>query len=307
MMAPLKGVEATLLVRPSIATPDPTPLPSRPGADDPDMQKHMEKLLTDLETFSTNFDEESRKLEETARTVWAERERAELAARQPPKEEAPAPASPKSELLGMLQNQAKAKTQSSGASMESTLALSAKMRQAYTYLTEFVREFNAATPAFGGKLSLPYVGNLPEMALSAGAVDYRTAKINDKEVIDHLSLTYRMSSDEKARGTMNKEEARVLKNQLERNEIKFEEKEVSQLFQKVPRVAVTVDCKMVARVRIRADYNAQVVEFLCQNAASIGAAKFRVAAARFDEDAIEEFGKRLIGLPNRFGELKLPD
>jgi hypothetical protein len=281
-------------------------LPSRPGADDPDMQKHMEKLLKDLDTFSTHYDEESRKLEETARIMWEERERAEREAMQPAKD-ASAPASPKSALIGMLQDQAKAKTQSSGSSMESVLALSGKMRQAYNYLSEFVREFNAAMPAFAGKLSLPYVGNLPEMTLGSGTVDYRTAKINDKEVIDHLTLSYRMSSDEKARAMVNKEEARVLKNQLERNEIKFEEKEVSQLFQKVPRVAVTVDCKVVARVRIRADYNAQVVELLCQNAASIGAAKFRVAASRFDEDAIEEFGKRLIGLPNRFNELKLPD
>jgi serine/threonine protein kinase len=308
IMAPLKGIEATLVVRsPTAPQSDPTPLPSRPGADDPDMQKHMEKLLKDLDTFSTHYDEESRKLEETARIMWEERERAEREASEPPKESAEA-ARAKSALIGHLQEQAKAKArQPAGPSMESVQALSGKMRQAYNYLSEFVREFNAATPAFAGKLSLPYVGNLPEMTLGSGTVDYRTAKINDKDVIDHLTLSYRMSSDEKARATVNKEEARVLKSQLERNEIKFEEKEVSQFFQKVPRVALTVDCKMVARVRIRADYNAQVVEFLCQNAASIGAAKFRVAASRFDEDAVEEFGKRLIGLPNRFTEIKLPD
>ena len=316
VMAPLSQAERTLMLRPAPAAApglsDPTPLPSRPGADEPDMQKHMEKLLADLDTFSTNFDEESRKLEETARLVWEERERAEREASQPKPEETSTPAAPKSALIAKLQEQAKAKTQSTvapsiGPAMEAVQALNAKMREAHAYLTDFVKEFNAATPAFAGKLSLAFLGNLPAMTLGGGAVDYRTVKINDKEVIDHLSLTYRMTSDEKARVTLNKEEARALKNQLERNELKFEEKEVSQMFQKVPRVAIAVDCKLVARVRIRADYNAQVVEFLCQNAASIGAAKFRVAAAKFGEDAIEEFGKRLIGLPNRFAEIKLPD
>jgi serine/threonine-protein kinase len=306
MMGP-RAADSTLLVRPGTAAPDPTPLPSRPGADDPEMQKHMEKLLTDLETFSTNYDEESRKLEETARLIWAERERTEREASEPPKETGTS-ASRKSALIGLLQDQAKAKTQQpAGPSMESALALSAKLRQAHGYLKDFVREFNAATPAFAGKLNLPFLGTLPAMTLGGGTVDYRTVKLNDKEVIDHLSLSYSMSSSEKARVTLNREEARMLRAQLERNEIKFEEKEVTQLFQKVPRVTMSVECKMIARVRIRADYNAQAVEFLCQNVGMVGAAKFRIAAARFDEDAIEEFGKRMIGLPNRFAELKLPD
>ena len=307
MMGP-RPVDSTLVMRPGTVLPnDPALLPSRPGADDPDMQKHMEKLLLDLETFSTNYDEESRKLEETARIMWAERERAEREANEPPKE-TESSASRKSALLGLLQDQAKAKTQQpAGPPMESVLALSAKLRQAYSYLTDFVREFNAATPAFAGKLSLPFLGYLPAMTLGGGKVDYRTVKMNDKEVVDHLSLSYVMSSSEKVRVTVNREEARLLKVQLERNEIKFEEKEVTQLFQKVPRVTITAESKMTARVRIRADYEAQAVEFLCQHVGTIGATKFRIAAAKFDEDAVEEFGKRLIGLPNRFTELKLPD
>jgi len=308
MMAPLSAADRTLLLRPGTPATDPTPLPSRPGADDPEMQKHMEKLMADLDTFSTNFDEESRKLEETAKIIWAEREKAEQEAKAPPKEtpkETETSASRKSALIGMLQDQAKAKTQQ-GPSMEAALALSEKLRQAHVYLTDFVREFNAATPTFAGKLTLPFLGNLPAMTLGGGSVDYRTAKMNDKEVIDHLSLTYVMSSSEKPRVTLNREEARMLKSQLDRNEIKCEEKEVTQLFQKVPRVTITVESKMTARVRIRADYDAQVVEFLCQNVGAVGAAKFRIPAAKFDEDAVEEFGKLLIGLPNKFAELKLP-
>ncbi len=306
MMGP-RAVDSTLVVRPGTPATDPTPLPSRRGADDPEMQKHMEKLLADVDTFSTQYDDDSRKLEETARLIWAEREKAEQEAKEPPKE-AETSASRKSALIGMLQDQAKAKTQQpAGPSMESALALSAKLRQAHGYLTDFVREFNAATPAFAGKLSLPFLGNLPAMTLGGGTVDYRTVKMNDKEVIDHVLLTYVMSSSEKPRVTLNREEARMLKSQLERNEMKFEEKEVSQLFQKVPRVTMTVESKMTARVRISADYKAQVVEFLCHNVGMVGAAKFRIAAAKFDEDAVEEFGKLLIGLPNKFAELKLPN
>lgn len=305
-IAPPGAMEATLVVRPGTAAPEPPPLPSRPGADDPEMQKHMEKLVEDLKTFSTHYDEESRKLEESARLMWAERERAEREASEPPRKTSAA-TKPKSALIGQLQDQAKAKTQQpAGPPMESVLALSAKLRQALSYLTEFVRELNAATPVFAGKLSLAYLGNLPAITLGGGTVDYRTAKINDKEVIDHLLLSCRISSDEKVHVALNREEAGALKVQLERNEIKFEEKEVKQLFQKVPRVAMSVECKMVARVRIRADYDAQAVEFLCQNVGAIGAAKYRLGAAEFNDDVVEELGKRLLGLPNRFSTLVLP-
>jgi serine/threonine-protein kinase len=307
IIAPLSPVEKTLLAHP-VPAADLTPLPSRPGADDPEMQKHMEMLAADLETFSINFDEESRKLEEKAKEIWAERERAERETSEPPKEEgAEAKAKEKTGLRGLLQQQAKAKQQQTGATAESALALSAKLRQAYVYLKDFVQEFNAATPTFAGKLGLPYVGNLPPVTLGEGTVDYRTARMSDKEVIEHVSLTYRMISNEKIRATLNKEEARMLKAQLERAEIKCEDKEVAGMFQKVPRVALSADCKIVARVRIRADYNTQIVDFLCQNVSAIGASRFRIAADRFDEEAIEEFGKRLLGLPNRFAELKLPD
>ncbi len=116
-----------------------------------------------------------------------------------------------------------------------------------------------------------------------------------------------MSSEERARVTLNKDEARLLKAQLERAEIKFEEREVGHVFHRVPRVALSIECSMIARARLRADYDALVVEILCQNVGAIGAVKYRLGVAELNNDAVEEFGKRLLGLPNRFTELKLPD
>ena len=99
----------------------------------------------------------------------------------------------------------------------------------------------------------------------------------------------------------------MLKTQLERSEIKCEEKEVTGLLQMGSRVTVTADCRFFARIKIRADYGAGIVDFLCQNMGTIGATRFRIAADRFDESAVEEFGKRVLGLPNRIAEIKLPD
>lgn len=299
--------EKTVLARSGAGPAEPAP--SRPPADDPELQEKMAKLLEDLDAFSQNYDLES------SRLAAAAQERAEAEARARAEEEAArqrpdATITPKSRsaLIGLLQEQAKAKAQQRPArpSLQSVMALSAKMRQAFGYLVEFVSEFNAATPAFAGKLTLLYVGNLPEATLSRGFVDYRSTKVEDRQVVDYISLTCRMGSDEKRRITLNKEEARMLAQQLERAEIKFEQREIEHAFHKVPRVAFTIDCGMVARARLSADYNALAVDILCQNVGAVGAAKFRIAADRFGEDALEEFGKRLLGLPDRLAEIKLP-
>ncbi len=297
--------DATVAARPATAPAG----PPRSQADDPEMQEKMAKLLEDLDAFSQNYDLESSRLATAAqeRAEAEARARAEEEARQRQDTSTVTPRS-KSALIGLLQEQAKSKAQQKPArpSLESVMALNTKLKQAFAYLVEFVSEFNAATPAFAGKLTLLYVGNLPEPTLSRGFVDYRSTKVDDRQVIDYVSLNYRMGSDEKKRLTLNKEEARMLAQQLERAEIKFEQREVEHAAHKVPRVALTIDCSMVARARLTADYNALAVDILCQNVGAVGATKFRIAADRFNESVLEELGKRILGLPNKLAEIKLP-
>jgi serine/threonine protein kinase len=308
MAAPLSAAEKTMLTR-ATTLPEPTPLPSRPLSDDPEMRKHMDRLAADLETFSVNFDQESRKIEEKAKEIWAEREQAEREAMEDAEaEKDPDADKPKSTIVRMLQEQAKSREQlESTATIESATALHGKLRKAHLYLKQFVKEFNATKPAFAGKMSMNFVGDLPSVTIGEGDVDILTTRISGKEVIDTITLTYRMMSNEKIRATLSKDEARLLKAQLERAEIKCEEKEMGGMFQKDPRIAITADCRFAARVKIRGDYNGQVLDFLCQNVGGIGASRYRIPANRFDDKAIEEFGKRLLGQPNGFAELKLPD
>ncbi|MNC93770.1 hypothetical protein D3C83_104760 [compost metagenome] len=82
---------------------------------------------------------------------------------------------------------------------------------------------------------------------------------------------------------------------------------MKQFFQKVPGVEFTIECTIYSRARLRADYNSQAVEFLFQNIGNIGMARYRLAASKIDDDALEELGKRMLGLENKFTELRLPD
>jgi hypothetical protein len=301
LVAPTGAVDATVVVR---AGEPPAPL----RGPDPELESKMTQLLSDLETFSIKFDQEQRKLEEHAQALAEQRARAEAQATQPPQDATPRP-KPRSALVGLLQERAKARTRAQPArpTLDSVLALDAKLRRAFDILTEFVNEFNEAAPAFAGKLKLPYAGELPEVTMGAGFVDFRTLKLMDKTVIDYIVLTYHMTSDEKLDVTLGKDDARALKLHLDRAEIKYRERDVEHAFHRLPRTALSIECNVVARARLRADYDARLVEFLCQNVGTIGAARFRVAADQVSEETIEEFGKRLLGLPNRFNELRMPD
>src|SRR5688572_8502756 len=122
--------DATVVTRPA-ASPA-IPPPSRPQADDPEMQEKMAKLLEDLDAFSQNYDLESSRLATAAQEQAEARARAEEESRQQQDQTTTSPR-PRSALIGLLQEQAKAKSQQKPGrpSLESIMALNAKMKQAF--------------------------------------------------------------------------------------------------------------------------------------------------------------------------------
>ena len=49
------------------------------------------------------------------------------------------------------------------------------------------------------------------------------------------------------------------------------------------------------------------MEIQCQNVGVLGPAKYRLSMADFDDDAVSELGKMLLGFPSRFAGLRLPE
>jgi hypothetical protein len=212
------------------------------------------------------------------------------------------------DLRASSPHQARAKEAQSPATaqraLESASALSDKLLQAYYYLRELLRQINQATPAFTVELDLMYVGRLPTVMLGDGFVEHKMKKIGDNDIIGKVALKYSMSSARKARISLNKNEAPILRAQLERAQLKFDHREVKNdagAFE-----AFLIECSIPASATIRGDYAAFAVEIQCQNVGVLGPAKYRLSIAEFDDDTISEFGKLLLGFPNRFAGLRLP-
>ena len=183
--------------------------------------------------------------------------------------------------------------------------LSASLRQGFHYLQALVHRIIQPRPAFTVDLDLAYLGTLPAAALSDGSAGCSTRMIGDKEVVDRVTLAYRMSSGKKAHAALNQNESRLLKAQLERARLKFDSREIRDGTGALLGEAFVIDVDLSASATLRADYEAEAVEIECENVGVLGPAKYRLRSAEFDE-TIWEFGQLLLGFPSRFAGLRLP-
>ena len=183
--------------------------------------------------------------------------------------------------------------------------LSASLRQGFHYLEALVNRVVQARPAFTVDLDLAYAGKLPAATLHDGSVECLTRMVGDKEVVDRVTLSYCMSSGKKARVALNQDESRLLRAQLERARLKFDSREIRDASGAILGEAFVIDADMTASAVMRADYEAQTVDILCENVGVLGPARYRLPSKQFDE-TIWEFGPLLLGFPSRFAGLRLP-
>ena len=183
--------------------------------------------------------------------------------------------------------------------------LSLKLRKAFHYLEELVRQVIHASPPFEVNLDLIYLGALPAAALSNGSVECAMKKLGEAEVVDSVTLSYRMSAPAKARIALGRDEAAVLRRHLEGARLRFDSRQVTGEAGEVRFEALVIDVDVAARATLRADYERQSVEIACENVGVLGPARYSLPAAEFDE-ALWEFGQLLFGMPSRFAGLRLP-
>jgi serine/threonine protein kinase len=219
-----------------------------------------------------------------------------------PAPESPAPQANLSRLLAELESTSRRASAALAAG-----ELSLQLRKAFHYFEELVRQVIHASPPLAARLDLIYLGSLPAANLSNGTVECKTRKLDEAEVVDTVTLTYRMTAGTKARIALNRAEAALLKSRLAEAKLKFDSREVLDNTGVLGAdfEAFLIDVDISARATLRGDYARKTVEIDCENVGVLGTARYSLPAAEFDE-AVWEFGQLLFGLPSRFAGLRLP-
>jgi serine/threonine-protein kinase len=210
-------------------------------------------------------------------------------------------------VFGLLRQQASSDLKSQAmarrnAEAQAILDLDARFRAGYQFLLEFCREINEATPVYAGKHDLLFYGPCPTMFFHEATVNARMNRLDDrgklKDVLDHVILSYYLTSPETGRAAITPVELPKFKELLAAHEMKHDVQEVKNDFKQVIRAKVDFEFKFICSLTARANYTEQSIDITCRNIGPLGRTRYVVPAAELDVSFFEELSKLMLGFPS---------
>jgi hypothetical protein len=297
-----------------------------PGARTLEDDKTRTQLLTDLETFARNFEEEEReriRKEEEARLRkeeelkrWSaeqERKRQEFERQREKAGTAPggatdpgATAVRRGAALEMLKRQAAAQPPKVDKAVERAKAMAAldqSMRSAFQYLAELGRELNSVSPASGKPYEYFYLGRIGTVTLSDAFVDARPQRIEGKDYTQHIVFRYRITLAQPAK-------AGLLGADIQRAEQYFKARrascelkpEAKNDFGQVTRASITVSGALPCEINLRGDYDNPGVSIELIDARRAGKVIARVSAEELN-DVVDDLARFVLGADDDFDKV----
>lgn len=182
-----------------------------------------------------------------------------------------------------------------------------KMRQAFQYLNELLKQLAVLKPVNPATYSLPGIADLKNLGFSETFIDYRRKRINDRDYFDSISFFIRWGSGE----TFVVERdmpaaAQKVRDALFGFRMKFEEEEVKGQRGTASKWRFTARPSIVTDVTIQAEPDQARLVVTAKNLERMGIIDtFAVPAAEFDEVLLEEFAKTLLGQPGAFRKYRI--
>jgi hypothetical protein len=271
-------------------------------------------LINDMEQFARSFEEQERdrmraeeeasqrKAEELQR--WAEtqaRLREEFERRQ----EAENPAARPSGALSLLRKQATAgrttAAESRARALEAASRLDQRLRAVFLFFAQIAAEMNGAHPVYGRPYKVLYVGELTEAVLSDAFADSRSRSVLDKEMLDYVSLRYKLGPLTPLRVEVMAQEAAQFRDLLNRYGLRHEAvsaRSTAGAMNKAMFALAHVPCE----ARLQADYDSQEIVVELRNVIQLGNAGCRVKLDEFTDELLDELSSYLLGFSDEFGE-----
>jgi len=209
-------------------------------------------------------------------------------------------------LLDDLKKQAElVKTQQSSLESlheENLKLVEEKMRQAFQYLNELLKQLAVLKPVNPATYSLPGIADLKNLGFSETFIDYRHKRINDRDYFDSISFFIKWGSGE----TFVVERdmpaaAQKVRDALFGYRMKFEEEETKGQRGTATKWRFTARPSIVTDVTIQAEHDQGGLIITAKNLERMGIIDtFAVPAAELNEALLEEFAKMLLGKPGGF-------
>lgn len=182
-----------------------------------------------------------------------------------------------------------------------------KMRQAFQYLNELLKQLAVLKPVNPGVYSLPGIGDLKNLGFAESFIDYRRKRINDRDYFDCISFFLRWGSGDAFVVERDMPAAaQKVRDALFGYRMKFEEEEVKGQRGTATKWRFTARPSVVTDVTIQAEHDQGGLAITAKNLERMGIIDtFLVPAEEMNEALLEEFAKTLLGQPGAFRKYRI--
>jgi len=285
------------------------------------------QLLSDVEKFSRNFEQEERarmRAEEEARIRkreelrrWAESEARKFQEFEPQRAGSTEPGpdtigesgsrtTSRRAALEALKKQAETRpaTQEKAAkNAQADARLDQSLRAAFQYLAEVAREMNTVTPAAGRPYEFFYFGRLPAVMLSEAFADLRSRPIGGKDHADHMVFKFRIRPTEPAKARLLGPDISRFQNYLEALKIPFElSAEAKDDSGQVIRAEFLLTASLPCEITLHANYDASNIAVEMVNVRRAGRVKCTLDPTTLDT-VVDDLARYVLGVDDDFEKM----
>lgn len=216
-------------------------------------------------------------------------------------------AQPATSLLDQLRQQASSRQREiNSAAIERTVineAIDNALQQLFSFLHELVQQLNIVKPEIPRRYLLIDRHEIGEMNWQDGFADYRTQPQSAGAMVELVTFTYQLSAPEIisiGRDALVVERFRTL---LFDYGLQSSCKEIRNERRYIERAEFSVKSQLSVSARWRADFSQGRIILETRNLERLGNINYIVRPEQIDQGFLDEFGRMVLGHPNRFRDL----
>lgn len=227
-----------------------------------------------------------------------------------PAESAPAPHEPLAEpaaptsLLQQLREEAQTRQQDAAARRQEMTAtsrqLDAALRRIFAYCHDLVQQLNIVKPTVERQYSLLGTLEFSGLQWQEGFVDYRTRPHSAGAAYEQVSLTCNLAAPNKLSIERDGISAEKFRKTLFDNGVVFTCDEVRNSRRLLEKAVFSITAEVKINLRWCADLERGAIVLESRNFERFGSRSYTLAAEAVDLAMLDQFGRMLLGQPNRF-------
>jgi hypothetical protein len=210
-------------------------------------------------------------------------------------------------LLDQLRQQAELRQRENNSALAERTSVNEEIDQAlkhvFFYLHELVQQLNIVKPAIPRDFPLVEQTVLDRLTWQEGFADYRTQSQSAGALVELATFSYRLKGGRALTVERDGPSVERFRTTLFDFGLAFNCKEFKNERSYVERAEFEIASEISVSARWRADFTKGIILLEARNLERLGSALYTLRPQAIDQALLEDFGRLVIGQPNRFREL----